>query len=460
MVKNIKKSVYLIGIGGISMSAIARHLQASGHRVSGSDATRSSILQELEKEGIKICYGHKKTNVTNDYDMVIYSSAIGENNPEFTKAKELKIPLLTRAEALSFISSEYKDVVCVAGSHGKTTTTAMCAHIFYKLNLDFCAHVGGETVNYGTNYVCGKTDERKLLLLEACEYKNNFLSLKPSVAAILNVAHDHVDCFKSEQDVVDSFIKFSNNVKENGTLVLNKDDKFFDDILRNTNKNKKILSVSLKNCSADCYFKTIVKVNGGYNAEVIIKGKSYSFFAGIKGEHNLYNLIFSLAIVFSLGKKITSNIIEQIINSFCGVKRRFESVGQINGAKVIFDYAHHPDEIAKVIKLAQEDLNGKLFVVFQPHTYTRTKAFWSGFIRSLRMADKLILYPIYSAREKQIVGVTSARLAKELRGLGASAYYAENLDCVYNYLGYFVKAEDCVMVLGAGDIDNLRKYFK
>lgn len=456
MVKNISKSVFIVGIGGVSMSAIALELKKHGHTIYGSDETKSNITNELEKQGIKVFIGHTKSNWNNECGTLIYSSAISLSNPELKQAKESGAIIMTRKEALYEISELYNNVICVAGSHGKTTTTSIISYLFDKACVNFSAHIGGVPINFGSNYVDHSYNKNDNLVLEACEYKDNFLSLKPTIAVITNISYDHVDYFNSEQDILNSFIAFSNRVKAGGLLIANLDDKLSKILLKKTIKNKQIVTISLLNPKADFYLK--VKEDNFKDfccGSVFYKGKKLiDIKTSLEGRHNFYNILISLAVCDHIGVNLSQ--VQESLMDFKGVKRRNELVGQINGADVVFDYAHHPQEIDKMIELKKKHLKGKLFVVFQPHTFTRTKVFWSNFIHSLSRADKLILYPIYKARENCLPGVTSYRMAKDLRALGRSAYYAQTLECIYNYLGYFVCKDDLVLVLGAGDIDALR----
>lgn len=458
MVNNINKTVFMVGIGGVSMSSIARTLFNEGHNVLGSDETKCEITEELEKLGIQVFYGHKKSNLGKLLSAtIIYSSAISDTNVELVEAKNRGFDVLKRTEALDLICSSFNSTICVAGSHGKTTTTNLLSHFLKENNKSFCAHIGGKGLNFGSCFVDYGSFARERIVLESCEYKDNFLFLNPSTAIILNTSYDHVDYFTTYDSLVNSFIAFSNKVKAGGKLILNLDDKASYIIKNKTTKNKNIVTFSLKDKSADYYLKVKSKTQWGYNVVVYILGREYNINTNIDARYNLYNFLGALTVYFEEVGALSEVDINKIINSFKGTSRRYENIGKINGASVISDYAHHPEEIAKVITRAKVGLIGKLYVVFQPHTFTRTKAFWAEFIKSLSLADRIVLYPIYKAREKAIRGVTSYRLAKDIRRLKKNCYYAESYNEIINYLGYFVTSKDKVLLLGAGDIDNLRK---
>lgn len=450
MISGIKKRVFILGIGGISLSAMAEIMLKNGHIVAGYDQTPSHITKRLEKKGIFVIYDEKRLQEINSFDTVIYSSAINENFVGLKLARSLGLQILSRAEALELVSLSFNKVIAVAGSHGKTTTTAIISTIFDLYGLNFTAHIGGEVVGYDSNLIYRGTE---MFVTEACEYKRNFLHLDPTVGVILNMDLDHTDVYSSQEEITEAFVDFSNKIKNDGVLIVNLDSVDAEKLLNLTNKNKKVITYSLKNVNADyfvndwsCGEKIVFSVRNPQNQikQYVING----FF-----EHNIYNAVASIIVAEVFGIKDCSLGIER----FKGVKRRFEFIGNINGADVILDYAHHPTEIKKVITSTKKHTNGKVYVLFQPHTYSRTKSFWSEFVKSLAEADSVVLYPIYSAREKALVGVTSKRMAEDLRKLNKVCYYNESLEEIRTYLGYFVNSDDIVLVLGAGDIEKFRE---
>lgn len=453
MIKGLKSSVYILGIGGISLSAMAEILLSHGHKVAGYDKTKSHITQRLEELGISVIYEENGLSEINSFDTVIFSSAIDEKFVGLELARNLGKQILSRAEALELISNSYNQVIAVAGSHGKTTTTALISTIFDLGGVEFTAHIGGELVGYNSNLI---NKGEKVFVSEACEYKRNFLHFSPDIGVVLNMDLDHTDVYGSQEEITNAYLDFSNKIRKGGVLVLNLDSVDAEKLLNRTKKNKKIITYSLKDKNADYY------VNDWSCGEKLVfslktpVGNSKPYLIDGFFEHNIYNAVASIIVSEVLGVK---NIAEGIEN-FKGVKRRFEFIGKINGADVILDYAHHPTEIKKVIVSTKKRTKGKVYVLFQPHTYSRTKSFWSEFVMSLSEADSIILYPIYPAREKPLIGVTSNRMAEDLRKLNKICYYNESLVEIWTYLGYFVKKEDVVLVLGAGDIEKFREVLK
>lgn len=450
MISGIKRKVFILGIGGISLSAMAEIMLKKGHVVAGYDKTPSHITKRLEANGIPIIYDEKQLNKIKSSDVVIFSSAFDENSAGMKIARSSGVQILSRAEALELISLSFNKVIAVAGSHGKTTTTAITSTIFDLGGLDFIAHIGGEVVGYDSNLIY-RGDE--VFLTEACEYKRNFLYLAPNIGVILNMDLDHTDVYSSQEEITEAFIDFSNKIQSGGVLIVNLDSVDAEKLLMCTNKDKRIVTYSLKDEKADyfvndwaCGEKLVFSLRNPIN-------QTKQYFLNSFFEHNIYNAVASIIIAEEVGIKNISLGLE----SFKGVKRRFEHIGHINGADVFLDYAHHPTELKKVIVSTKQHTKGKVYVIFQPHTYSRTKSFWGEFVKSLAEADSVVMYPIYPAREKALAGVTSKRMAEDLRRLNKICYYNESLEEIWTYLGYFVKKEDIVLVLGAGDIEKFRE---
>ena len=455
MVNGIGKNVLILGIGGISLSAIAEILKCSGHNVVGYDKTQNEGTSKLEGLGFDICYAEKNIKLDN-VDTIIYTSAISEDFGCLELARERKIKTLGRADALRLISEEFNRVVAISGSHGKTTATAIISTIL-ELGCDnFTAHVGGEMVEFDKNLLI--RGNKDIFVTEACEYKRNFLLLRPNISVILNMDLDHTDVYGNQQSMLDAYLEFSNNIKENGTLIINLDCVGAEELIKKTKENKKIITYSISNRLADYYIDSYENVENLKFSVCNKREKIGSFSLNSYFEHNLYNALASIIVSRLLGVELKD--IKAGINKFHGVKRRFEQVGEINGAKVILDYAHHPQELKNVILSAKSHTKGKVFAIFQPHTFSRTKYFWSEFIKSLSFADNVIMYPIYPAREKTIIGVSSKRMAEDLRRLNKKCYYNENMNEIRSYLGYFVTNADLVLVLGAGNIDKFRDLVK
>lgn len=453
MINGIGKRVCMLGVGGISMSGIAQILARNGHIVFGFDKTPTEVFDALKTHGIK-CYKDGTMHCGEDFDTLIYTVAINENDERINFAKNHSKNVLTRAEALKLIMNEYSTLIAISGSHGKTTTTAIAATLLNSLD-NFTAHIGGVLNSCNTSLIL--KGEKGCFLTEVCEYNRSFHQVFPDIGVILNTDLDHVDTYASKDEIIEAYIKFSNNIKPDGTLVINIDDESAFHIIRKTKKDKNIITVSLKNPLAN-YYLDDVKCDKNGTAFTVFKNskKFYEFRFYRAGEHNLYNALFSIILADIVN--IEKSEIKRELESFNGVKRRFQDIGKLNGARVIIDYAHHPHEIEKIIEEAHYISNGKVYVCFQPHTYTRTKYFWTDFIKALLGAHNVIMYPIYAARENPIRGVTSKRMAEDIRHAGGVCYYATSFDEIKTYLKYFVSEDDIVLILGAGDIGNMRLF--
>lgn len=408
--KQIKK-VYFIGIGGIGMSAIARMLLGEGKKVSGSDRASSLVTEELEKLGVKVFYEQKAENITPDIDLVIYTIAISEDNLELKKARELGIPCKTYPEMLGIISAD-KFTIAVAGTHGKTTTTAMIAEIMIGAGLDPTVIVGS-LLKSGTNFIAGKSD---YLVVEACEYRRSFLNLHPTLAVITNIDNDHLDYYKDLADIKSAFDQFL------------------------TQSENKITD----------YQKYLAKV-----PELLVPG-----------EHNRLNAAAALAVADFL--QIDEEVAKQALAKFTGTWRRFEYKGKMKnglpagrqGAMVYDDYAHHPTEIAATIQAAREfmfkqGLKGELILVFQPHLYSRTKLLKDDFARVLAEADEVILAPIYAAREPADPEISAEILTDLIKAKNPEVLSLKSLEEAKNYLIENSKEGDLVITMGAGDITEV-----
>ena len=458
MINGIGLKVYIAGVCGISMSAIAKVLKEEGHIVCGSDEkTEGQIIDDLNLHGIQtfsnLCTdGIVKVNP----ETFIYSVAIKEENPEFIYSKCNNIQVMSRGEALGLISQSFQKTVAISGSHGKTTTTALLSHIFLNSKRDISCHIGGIVKNINSNYHLGQ--KREIFVTEACEYHDSFLNLNPDVAVVLNIGDDHLDYFKSKENIKSSFLKFINKVKIGGVVVLNIDDEYLLSISENIRKKYRVITYSKFNNNADVYIVNNRKLAGGR----IVFDCSYfgavidNVHLSMVGEHNLYNAMVSLIVSKEFGVN-DSQIVESIA-SFAGVKRRYEYITKLNGAEVIHDYAHHPDEIDAVVGETLSITEGNLYVVFEPHTYTRTKRLWDDFIRVLRKPYRVILLPIYPARENPIQDVSSENLCYHINKNGGASYFVPNYDVLYCILHRLVKDNDKVLILGAGDIVNFTEY--
>lgn len=453
-IKDLKdKKFHFIGIGGISMSALALILKRNGIYVQGSDLTCNSETRKLEKQGVKVFYSHDAKNIKN-VDVIVYTSAIRDDNLEYKFAKKSKKIILKRAELLGMVSELYKYTIAVAGSHGKTTTTAMLSEIFMQAGLKPTFHIGGTLNSVNSNY---KLENKKFFITEACEYKDNYLFLKPDVAVILNIDEDHLDYFKDLNGVKTSYLKFKNNVKEGGITVFCADDNNSKEFLTKENiatfglqKGADVYAVNIKEYKP-CYYSFDV---------VFSRLKLGNIKLNIIGKHNILNALASVLV--SLACAIDFCDIKEALEKFSGVRRRCQKLKEIDGVQIYHDYAHHPKQIEKMIQVGRDltrKNKGRVIVVFEPHTYSRTKFLIDEFANSFKGADKVIFAPVYSAREKPTEGYDSLKLANETKKFVADVEYIETFKEIKNRVIKKVVSNDVVFILGAGTIEKLASMF-
>ena len=438
--------IHFIGIGGISMSGLAEILLEEGFTVSGSDSRESALTKKLESEGARIAYGQKAENITPDIDCVVYTAAINRANPELIEAVAQKIPMLTRAELLGQLMTNYKTPIAVSGTHGKTTTTSMISHIFLAGDLDPTISVGGILRAIGGNIRVGGSET---FITEACEYTNSFLHFFPKISVILNIEEDHLDFFKDLEDIRHSFRQFAALLPEDGTLVINSDIDDYAEIYEGLKCN--VITYGSAPGS-DYSAENVTYDEHGHVAFDLLKhGKRTDHITlSVTGDHNVSNALSAIAVADLLG--ISMEITKKGLLSFSGTDRRFEYKGEFNGVTVIDDYAHHPTEIEATLKAAKHYPHEKLWCVFQPHTYTRTKAFFHEFAEALSHADHLVLADIYAARETDTLGISSADLAEEVKNLGTDTHYFPSFEEIEAFLKENCKAGDLLITMGAGDI--------
>ena len=443
---NTPRHVHFIGIGGISMSGLAEILLGKGFRISGSDNNASALTERLEKAGAVIRIGQSADNISPDTDLVVYTAAIHPDNPEFVAAKKQGIPMLSRAQLLGQIMQNYDLPINIAGSHGKTTTTSMCAHILMRAGLDPTVTLGGILPSIGGNIRVGGT---KYFVAEACEYTNSFLSFFPKIELILNVDADHLDFFKDLDDIASSFHRFAALLPEDGTLIINRDTAKYDVVTDHLACG--IITYSL-NGDADYTAEDVhFNENGCASFVCLERGKPIgNFRLCIPGMHSVSNSLAVIALSRKLG--LSPEIIAQGIADFHGADRRFERKGTAFGATIIDDYAHHPTEIRAVITAARQMPHKKLWVVFQPHTYTRTKALLPDFADALSLADHIVLSDIYAAREVNTVGISSEDLRAEIEKRGTRADYFSSFEEILEFLKTQLKEGDLLITMGAGNI--------
>ena len=426
-----KEGVYFIGIGGVSMSALARLLRDHGVLVRGSDEAESGFTRQLEREGISVHIGSSEEITERT---VVCTGAIGETHAQLASARRAGKTVLSRAELLGIIAVKFPCVVSVAGCHGKTTTTCMLAHIFKEAGAPFTAHIGGEDCTFGNYHAVGE----KYFLTEACEFRRSFLSLKSDIAIVLNCDRDHTDCYKGEEELLEAYLEFAEKAQ---TVVVNVDD------LR-ARSIPHTLDFGLH--------------SGRIRAEKLSSfGEKYAFTVSeddvpvvrvrlnVVGKVHVYNALAAYAAARLAG--LSGEEIRRGLESFTGVRRRFEAVGKLDGVPVVCDYAHHPREIAATIDTAERLCRGTVRLVFQPHTYTRTRDFLEEFVDVLKRTEEPIIYHTYSAREKFDYAGSAVRLAGCIKG----ARYVQTHEGLRARLTEKLEKDDLILVLGAGDIYDI-----
>lgn len=439
-------SVYFAGIGGISMSGLAEILADAGFTVSGSDRSRSALTEMLEAKGITVFYGQRAENITSSVDCVVFTSAIGKDNPEYIAAHEKNIPCLTRAELLGQIMKNYDIPIAVSGTHGKTTTSSMLSEILLHAKLDPTLSIGGILKTIGGNIRVGKSE---YFVTEACEYTNSFLSFFPKIGIILNIEEDHLDFFKDLADIRRSFRKFAELLPEDGCLVINADIADCQEITQGL--ACRVITFG-SGPNAD-YYPSDVTYDENGNPGFILHGANGSCTQAalrVPGYHNILNALAAAAVADLLSIDIGQTV--QSLHGFTGTDRRFEYKGSVGGITVIDDYSHHPTEITAALQAAARYPHKTLWCVFQPHTYSRTKAFLKEFAKALTLADKVVLADIYAARETDTLGVSSEMLQKEIQALGQECYYFPSFDEIENFLLENCLKDDLLITMGAGDV--------
>ena len=450
-IDNIKKykKIYMIGIGGVSMSGIAAILQNFGFEVFGSDLNESDATKALQEKGIDVTIGHNIEKLASS-DVVVYSAAIKPNDPEMLEAKRLNIETIERADFLGALTRCFQDTICISGTHGKTTTTSMIALCFMEGLKDPSIQVGAYLKSINGNYRIGNSEH---FVIEACEYVESFLKFSPKAEIILNIDNDHLDYFKTFDNIKNAFIKYVKLLPNDGILVVNGDDSNCLELQQYT--TAKTITYGISNKNVDYFAVNIVFDNDGF-AEFDVYNND-TFFDRIKlnvpGMHNVLNALSCIALSTAYG--INKNDIKKALFNFTGANRRFEFKGKVNGASIYDDYGHHPTEIIATAKSLMNKKYNKSWVVFQPHTYSRTKTLLNDFAKALLNFDNIIILDIYAARETNTYGISSKDLADKINSLGKDAKYISSFDECVSYLKENVKENDIIMTLGAGTVTNI-----
>ncbi len=448
---NFKKPIHVhfIGIGGISMSGLAEILLKEGFTVSGSDNKESALTKRLEQAGAVVFYGQRASNIISGIDVIVYTAAIHDDNEEYQAAKAKELPMLSRAELLGQLMTNYKMPIAVSGTHGKTTTTSMLSHILLTGDTDPTISVGGILKAIGGNIRVGGSE---VFVTEACEYTNSFLHFFPKISIILNIDEDHLDFFKDLDDIRHSFREFARLLPEDGILVINGEIDNLREIIEGlpckvvtygfgSSMNYGALNIT-HNQLGEASFDFIK--DGVFTARISLS---------VNGDHNVSNALAALAVADQLN--IPVEISQKGLKEFTGTNRRFEYKGEFNGTTLIDDYAHHPTEITATLTSARHYPHREIWCIFQPHTYTRTKALFTEFVEALSHTDHIILADIYAARETDTLGVSSKDVAGALKDKGNDAYYFESFSEIESFCRRHCQKGDLLITMGAGDVVNI-----
>ena len=445
------KRIHMIGIGGTSMSGIAEILKRYGFIVTGSDASESELVDKLRESNIPVVVGHNLENLRKA-DLVVYSAAIPETDIEMQEAKRLNIKTMERSTFLGLITEAYRDTICISGTHGKTTTTSMISVCFLEAKKDPTIQVGAILKQIDGNNRVGRSD---FFILESCEYVESFLKFHPKTEVILNIDNDHLDYFKDLDHVKNAFVKFVGLLPDDGLLILNADDKNCVDLYKNT--NSKIVTFGINNEKSNFVARNISFDNNGFPLFDVYRNNTFykSIKLSVPGLHNVYNALACIATCYEYG--IEKEVIKEGLLKYTGAHRRFEYKGNTNGASVYDDYGHHPTEIKAVYNAMKKKKYNRSWVIFQPHTYSRTKNLLNEFAQALSGFDNIIITDIYAAREKNTYGISSKDLVKQINinRVGRQALYMSDFHEIAKYIRDRVMPNDIVITLGAGTVTQI-----
>ncbi|MGL5507000.1 MAG: UDP-N-acetylmuramate--L-alanine ligase [Paraclostridium sp.] len=439
-------NIFFIGVGGISMSALAKICLNKGYNVFGSDSSDSYLLDNLRAEGAHIYVGHKKEHITDDIDMAVYTAAVKADNEELVAAKEKNKLIINRAAFLGQIMREYQNSIAVSGTHGKTSTTSMLSTIFEYAKLDPTILVGGNLSTIGGNVKIGKSEN---FITEACEYVDSFLNFNTKISIVLNIEEDHLDYFSGLDEIKASFNKFGKLLPYDGYFIINGDDDNAKDVLHEI---KATVIKYGQNEGNNALIKDVRFTEEGYGLfRIDYNGNDLGEFkVSVPGLHNIYNA--TGAILAALVSGVDLEIIRENIALYSGVGRRFEVKGKYNDALIVDDYAHHPTELKATLSAAKKIKKNNLWCIFQPHTYTRTKSLLNEFSDAFYAADKVIITDIYAAREKDPGDIHSKDLVDKLYQNNVDVVYISEFEDIVKHLQENVSANDLVITAGAGPI--------
>lgn len=448
-----KEHIYFIGIGGISMSGLAEILASRGHQVSGTDVKETAVTKHLQSLGIHINFEHRAENITDDITLVVYTAAIHDDNPELRAAHEKGIRIMDRAHLLGQIMDEYHDSVAVSGTHGKTTTTSMVSEILLAAEKDPTITVGGILPTIGSNLRIGNSP---YFVAEACEYFDSFLQFNPFIAIILNVESDHLDYFKTLENIRRSFHAFAQRVPDKGLLVISEKIDNVEELTDGLTCHVETFGLSEK---ANWRAENIVHEADGRNSFDVYHNSAFftTIHLHIPGEHNITNALAAIAASAFLGAAPEDCV--KGLHHYTGTERRFQLKGKKDGITVIDDYAHHPTEIKAALAAAQNVQHNTTWCVFQPHTFSRTRFLFDEFGEAFGDADEIIIADIFAARETDDGTVSAAQLAERIAQTGKSARYVGDFAAIEAYLREHCKSGDLLMTVGAGDVYKIGENF-
>lgn len=466
--------IHFIGIGGSSMSGIAEIAIHRGYKVSGSDRSGSKTTDRLMELGAEVFIGHDEKNLAEDCTLVVYTLAIAEDNPEFLKAVKCNIPVIERGSFLGALSREYACAVAVSGTHGKTTTTSMLASVMVAGEMDPNIHVGGIVQTLGSNVRTGAGD---IFVTEACEYHANFLNLSPKICIILNIEAEHLDYYKNLDDIKNAFKKLAEKVPTDGWLILCADDENTLEIAKHVHCNiatygiqpppKSVINAAGKP-TVHHYGVSDITATAHHDDCVIDDGYEFSIYKDnqplahtklhVPGKHNMLNALAAAAAADIAGCPAYG--IAKGLEAFRGAGRRYELVGKVNGAFIIDDYAHHPTEINATLEAAHTTTSGKIWCVFQPHTYSRALNFQDEFCEVFKLGDCVITTDIYAAREPFTDVISGAILTEKFSACGINALYIPKFEDIAEFLKSHVQCDDTILLLGAGTVNQIANYLK
>ena len=440
--------IYMIGIGGASMSGLALILREKGHEVRGSDMMESANVRMLREQGIEVCCG-SDTEAVKSAELVVYTAAVSEDDPELRAAVEAGVPAVGRAELLGRLSSEFGRVAAICGTHGKTTATSMTAQIMVECGMDPSVHIGGVLDAIGGGVRLGHSD---IFLTEACEYRRSFMSLEPTHIVILNIDEDHLDCYRDIGEIEESFGAFLRKLPEDGwALGFGEDPRIM--------RQMEMLPCSYETFGlsgiCDYHMNNIVEDDMGYvSFDMCRHGDSFGRVElSVPGAFNALNALASLALCHHMGADMDTAV--RAVSSFTGACRRFEKTGMLKGAELFHDYGHNPAEMRNAVYIARRRCRGKLWVVVQPHTYSRVKTLFDGYLTCTQGADITLVTDIFAAREKDPEDINSAMLVEAMKKSGVNAVHTPGFGDAAKLIREGVSEGDLVITMGCGDIYRL-----